>query len=263
VRSVAHSLRCLPFFLAVGFLKPHQPLIVPKQYYDLYPNDGKNLPQAWHPYQNTSYPQEATNTAGWKRNEMMDETQKQQFNHAYYAGVSYIDALVGKLLDTLKTLGLADNTVIVLFSDNGYHVGEQNTYGKNTLFQSSSQVPLIIYDPDQKSPVVYEGIVELIDIFPTLLEICGLNMIPDLEGRSLAPILAGEEVSEAPGFTQVANGYSVRTEKWSLIEFKSAQVEDMLFNRHEDPSETKNLSSGDEAKAEALKLQQVAVDNGF
>lgn len=229
-----------PFFLAVGFRKPHQPLVVPKRYFDVYDRD--ELPRAWERYRGEEIPTAARNTSGRNVEAAMTDEQRAGYTLAYHATVSYIDAQVGKLMEALEANDLADRTVVVLFGDNGFHVGEHRTWGKNTLFESSARVPLIIADPAGRKGQTCDDVVELIDLFPTLLESCGLDGVPGLEGRSLAPLLAGSAAPPRAGYTQVANGWSIRSPQWRLMSVDPKKPELLLYDLSQDPHELTNLA---------------------
>lgn len=241
-----------PFFLAIGFRKPHQPLVIPGAYFDMY--DSDDLPRTWETYRDEEVPTVARNTSGRKVEAVMTDRQRAGYTLAYHAAVSYIDVQVGRLLNALEANGLADRTVVVLFGDNGFHVGEHRTWGKNTLFESSARVPLIIADPSGENGQTCDQVVELIDLFPTLLESCGLNPVPGLEGRSLVPLLHGRgaERSDRPGFTQVANGWSVRTPQWRLMNVDTRKQELLLYDMLRDPHELSN-PAGDPDSAGVIR----------
>lgn len=253
-----------PFFMAVGLKKPHQPLVVPKKYYDLY--DKKSLPKAWVLYEDENAPPESMSTASIKRNIVMTDKDRVDCTLAYYAAVSFVDAQVGKLLDALKANSLDRNTVVVLFGDNGYHVGEHMGWGKNTLYESSSRVPLIIFDPDGKKKHICNDAVELIDLFPTLIDTCGLDVLAGLEGRSLAGIVKGKTVSTPTvGYTQVGshNGWTIRTDRWRLINYNPANGKFLLFDMTDDPMELKNQATNPK-RTELIKgLSKKAHTKGF
>ncbi|NQZ60195.1 MAG: sulfatase [Lentisphaeraceae bacterium] len=253
-----------PFFLAMGFLKPHQPLISPKKYYDLY--NKEQLHQSWKKYDKEKVPLMARNTAGTKLEAAINESQRVNYNLAYYAAVSYIDAQVGKLIQALEENDLADNTIIVLFGDNGFHLGEHKSWGKNMLFEPASRVPLIIVDPSSKTVPRYDHTVELIDLFPTLLDMCNLPPIDQLEGSSLVSSLKGVSKNKSHmGFTQVEayQGWSIRTDRWRLINADPATNSLLLYDLENDPGELQNQADNPERKALINKLSEKARAMGF
>jgi len=211
-RIAAEAVRVLgavkdkPFFLAVGFWKPHAPFNAPKKYWDMY--DPSKLPQL-----NSSRPKGAPELAFHDSREILGIPPKQitptaeqaaEMRQGYFANISYMDEQVGKVLKALDDQGLTDRTVIVFVSDHGYHIGEHGLWAKTSCFEFDARVPLIIAAPGMK----YAGkptaaIVELIDLFPTLTELCGLKVPAELEGVSLASILAAPTKSvKAAAFTQ-------------------------------------------------------------
>ena len=253
-----------PFFLAMGFLKPHRPLIVPKKYYELY--DPKKLYHSWGRYVNEVIPATAKNTAGSKLEEAISEEQRMGLNHAYYATVSYVDAQVGKLMQALDDAGLKENTIVVLFGDNGTHLGEHLCWGKNMLFEASARVPLIIADPANKTVRTYDKVVELIDLFPTLIEMCELPQLDELEGKSLQAAMNGTAGSvKAVSFSQVQvrDGWSVRTDRWRLINADPAKQTLLLYDLKNDPHELNNQINNPERSALVAKLKILAISKGF
>ena len=224
------------FFLGVGFLKPHLPFSAPKKYWDMHnPADFKYI-------QNRERPENAPEIAFHNWQELRGYTdipdtgpltaeKETQLRHAYYACVSYVDAQVGKLLDELDALGLRENTIIVLWGDHGYHLGEQDLWCKSTNFELSARVPVIISAPGTgKAGVSCDAVIESVDLYPTLIDLCEIPAKGDLSGQSLKPLLtdpSGEWKNIA--FNQFARpygaaiganqpvshmGYSVRTDSW-------------------------------------------------
>ncbi|MHC4995181.1 MAG: sulfatase, partial [Planctomycetota bacterium] len=181
-----------PFFLAVGYMKPHLPFVAPKNYFDLY--DPDKIPVAANPFP----PRDVPYFAMYNFNDMRHyygvpkigpvlEPQARRLKHAYYACVSYVDALIGRLLRRLDDHGLSDNTVVVLWGDHGWQLGEHGIWDKHTNFETSTHAPLILRVPGQK-PGVTDALVEHVDIYPTLAEACGLPVPRELEGTSLLPL---------------------------------------------------------------------------
>ncbi|NPA35662.1 MAG: sulfatase [Chlorobi bacterium] len=219
-----------PFFLAVGFKKPHIPFIAPKKYWDMYDRDKIELA----PFQDTvagapSYiyfkpepnPDKYVDIPDiWNYTdvtEKMDTALQKRIIHGYYACTSYIDDLVGKLLDKLEEKGLAGNTIIVLWGDHGYHLGDHNQWGKHTNFENGTHLPLIIVVPDGKGGVCYEP-VDSYDIYPTLVDLAGFDVPEFLEGDLLTPALKGEKLNKTCAVSQFRAGgnmgYSFRTGRY-------------------------------------------------
>tara|TARA_Y100001972_G_scaffold129276_1_gene195982 strand:- start:256 stop:1683 length:1428 start_codon:yes stop_codon:yes gene_type:complete len=202
-----------PFFMAVGFWKPHLPYNAPKKYWDLY--DRNHLPKLKYekPVKGVSDlayvdSNEARSYADIDKNDPIPNEKKEELRHGYLASISYLDAQVGKVLDELERLDLTKNTIVVFLSDHGYHAGEHGQFGKWTNFEIGTRVPLIINMPELPSPgKVSNSIVELIDIYPTLLELCGVqdaNSNNGLSGASLVPVLKDpEKTVKAAAISQI------------------------------------------------------------
>jgi arylsulfatase A-like enzyme len=260
-----------PFFLAVGFAKPHLPFFAPKKYWDLYERDAFEI----HPFQ-----KKAAGNSGfgygnsWELREYegipveadasdFPVALQKELIHGYYACVSYIDALVGMLLDELEALNLKDNTIVVLWGDHGFHLGDHGQWAKNTPFEQAARAPLLIADPRQSSKGTKStSPAEFTDIYPTLCELLGLPLPDFLEGRSLAAVLDDPSAKPREGAVTIhANGqywigYSVRNERYRYIEWvhpvtKKVRGRD-LFDYEKDPYETRNQADNPEY-AEVLK----------
>ena len=167
---------------------------------------------------------------------------------AYFAAISFVDAQIGRILDALDSLGLSDNTIIVFWSDHGYHLGEHGLWFKQSCFEESAKSPLIISLPGTKSAgKICKRTVELIDIYPTLAELTGLKPPSNLQGYSLLPLLKNPDASwNHPAFTQVQRGntpgHSVRTEVWRYTEWGFGKMGEELYNEEADPQELHNLA---------------------
>lgn len=189
-----------PFFMAVGFYRPHIPYIAPKKYFDMY-SDVKvpaRLEEEW-----ASKPALARNVTPWNAGASEDECK--DAIRAYYASVSFIDAQFGKLLDALEELDLIDNTIIVFWSDHGYMLGEHGLWQKQNLFENTARQPLMIYAPGHSQGRACKGIVEMLDIYPTVAELAGLKAPDDLDGKSLVKLLKDPSAEwDHPAFTQQA-----------------------------------------------------------
>jgi iduronate 2-sulfatase len=236
-----------PFFIAVGFYRPHCPYIAPKKYFDLYPLHKIKLP-AERPDHIKSIPRHAffTDPLYWGLNEQ----QRKEVIRAYYASVTFMDAQVGKLLNAVDESGLSQNTIIVFWSDHGYLLSEHGQWKKQSLFEEAARVPLLIAYPGAKgNGKVSERVVELIDLYPTLAKLCGMHPSQYLAGADLTPLLNDPKSEwERPAYTQVLRykenvmGRSVRTERWRYTEWGGGVHGAQLYDHKKDPFEYKNLA---------------------
>jgi iduronate 2-sulfatase len=263
-----------PFFLALGIFKPHTPYKIPKRYWDMYRRE--DIPAIETP----ARPRNAPEIAFHANHEILgepndrrtlDEEAKRELRHGYYAAMSYADAQFGKVLDALDKLKLADNTIVVVVGDNGFQLGEHDCWGKMTLFGWDGRVPLIISAPGTgKGGTKTAALSELIDIFPTLTDLCSLPNPPKLDGTSLVPVLKDVNATvKSAALTQHPRpalywgggpealpkvmGYGLFTDRWNYHEwcdFKTGGVvAQELYDGQDDPLETVNLAGTDEAKA--------------
>ena len=230
------------FFLAVGFYRPHTPYVAPKRYFDMYPRDRITLPQLSDADRSRT-PEAAYRSAFGEQDKMTDD-QRREAIQAYWASTSFMDAQVGTVLSALDRLGLSDNTIVVFTSDHGYHLGDHGLWQKMSAFERSARVPLIIAAPGTRGRgVATRGLAELVDLYPTLAELAGVPPKITLDGVSLVPLLndpAGSVKDAA--FTQVRNGYSVRTSRWRYIEWQEGAQGAQLYDMEKDPAETTNLA---------------------
>ncbi len=239
-----------PFFIAAGFYRPHCPFIAPQKYFGLYPPDRIPAPPfGREALGGAPAPAFFTNPANWA----VDEKGQREVIRAYYASISFLDAQVGRLLDVLDRLGLAENTLVVFMSDHGYHLGEGGQWMKQTLFERSARAPFILAGPG----VTAKGrassrVVEFLDLYPTLAELTGVAPPRELAGRSLAPLLRNPAAEWThPALTQVLRGtgeaafmgYSVRTDRWRYIEWGDGAKGAELYDEAGDPNELKNLAA--------------------
>lgn len=236
-----------PFFIAAGFYKPHTPWITPKKYFDMYNQDQMSLPKISSETPD-DYPELAlASTKPWPYFGI-SASQAMECKLAYFAAISFVDAQIGRLLDALDSLGLSDNTIIVFWSDHGYHLGEHGLWFKQSCFEESAKSPLIISVPGAKSAGKRcHRTVELIDIYPSLAELTGLTPPGNIQGYSLLPLLQNPEAEwKHPAFTQVQRGntpgHSVRTEEWRYTEWGFGKLGEELYNEEADPQELQNLA---------------------
>ena len=243
------------FFLAVGFYRPHTPFVAPKRYFDMYPRDRIVLPtlsDADH-----SRTPEAAYRSALKEQDSMTDDQRREAIQAYSASITFMDAQVGHVLDALNRLGLSDNTIVVFTSDHGYHLGDHGLWQKMSLFERSARVPLIIAAPRVKGRgVVARGLAELVDLYPTLAELAGLQPKTPVDGVSLVPMLndPAATVKDA-AFTQVRNGYAVRTDRWRYVEWAAGEQGAELYDMDKDPGETTNLAQDERYAATVSDLR--------
>jgi len=246
-----------PFFIAAGFYKPHCPWITPKKYFDMYKPQQMMLPEISEETPKF-YPELAlASTTPWPYFGIT-ANQALECKLAYYAAISFVDAQIGRLLDALESLGLAENTIVVFWSDHGYHLGEHGLWFKQSCFEESAKCPLIISAPGmKKSGQTCRRPVEMVDIYPTLAELTGLTPPSGLEGYSLVPLLKNPAAKwKHPAYTQVQRGnnpgHSVRTDKWRYTEWNFGEMGSELYNEITDPHELNNLA-GDPAHADVVK----------
>ncbi len=242
--------RSRPFFLAVGFYRPHTPYVSPKKYFTGYPE--KQMPLVKGVAEDVKdLPADAL-ASHKKDHEKLTDPLRQQAIQAYFASVSFMDAQVGRVLDALERLGLADNTIVVFTSDHGYHLGEHGLWQKMSLFEESARVPLIIAAPGMGTKgAVAATPVGLIDLYPTLTELCGVPAPENLQGQSLTPILKNPSL---PGrgwtLSQVARGpranptfgFTLRTPRWRYTEWDQGNRGRELYDHEQDPLEQTNLA---------------------
>ena len=271
-----------PFFLAAGFVRPHLPFVVPRKYWQLY--DGEAIPVAENPALPQGGPSFAMNTMYELRDYMdFDQTadpksgslslaQQRRLKHGYLAAVSFIDAQVGKLLAELDALGLTENTVVVLWSDHGWKLGEHNSWCKQSNYEIDARVPLIISAPGFPSNgKSSKALVELLDVYPTLCDLTGLPIPTQLEGKSLQPLLKDPEQPWSPAaFNQFPRshkgtplmGYAMRTERYRYIEWQDRRsqghVATELYDHQNDPTESTNIAANHEPLIEQLSKQMWA-----
>ncbi len=237
-----------PFFIGCGFYKPHCPWVTPKKYFDLYSMDDIALPKL-SPETQKDYPALAlASTRPWPYLGVTPD-QAREGKRAYYAAISFVDAQIGRVLDAVDRLGLRDNTIIVFWSDHGYHLGEHGLWFKQSCFEETARVPLIIAVPGQKSAgKASPRIVELLDLYPTLADLAGLTPPKELQGKSLRPLLEAPTAAwQRPAYTQVQRGavpgHSVRTERWRYTQWGFGSEGQELYDQEKDPQELHNLAA--------------------
>ena len=242
-----------PFFLAVGFIRPHYPMVAPRDYFEPYPIQSITLPSSSDadlldiPKLGIANTRNAKNPIG----KYLDN-QKRMWA-GYYASVQFMDKQVGRVLDELDRLGLRDSTAVVFTSDHGYHLGEHTFWQKTNLHEEVIRVPLMIsapgYDPGRTN-----SIAELIDLYPTLINLLGLSKPEPLQGKNLVPILESPDATVKKGALSFHNGYSWRTTNWHLMRYRDGTTE--LYDMQEDPDEFNNLANAPSHASTLLSLQE-------
>lgn len=252
-----HELKDLdrPFFLGVGFFKPHLPFNAPKKYWDLYKEEeiplspNPEIPQGVHRaslHESGEFNQYKKGEEKASLDKPLSDAYARKVRHGYYACVSYTDALIGKVLAALEETGLADNTIVVLWGDHGWNLGDYRVWGKHTVFERSLRGPLIIKVPgSQHTGTQIEEIVSTTDIYPTLLELCDVEYKHELDGRSLEPLLTAKSINwDNRAYSFFHNRISLRTERYRISQYYRKQeplVE--LFDHETDPLEMNNIAS--------------------
>lgn len=264
VRAIRNSPN-QPFFLAVGFWKPHAHFNAPKKYWDLY--DRSKLPQLLNARPSNAPDiafHQSTEVLGPANNQKIpDPSQLAEMRHGYFANISYMDAQLGKVLDALAESPAASSTVVVFISDHGYHIGEHGLWGKTSNFEYDARVPLMIHTPGMKHPGRQtRAITELIDLFPTLTDLCHLPQPPGLEGQSLTAVLEQPDSTgkhsavtqhprpayydRTPSGSPTTMGYSIRTQLARYTEWRDWKTGDVtdreLYLASDQPAETRNES---------------------
>lgn len=247
-----------PFFIAVGFVKPHLPFCAPKKYWDMY--DPKQLPLAEVTKPPLKAPEYAPQFGGELRNykdmpakgEIPADVQRTLI-HGYYAATSYMDAQLGRVLKSLDETGLAKNTIIVFWGDHGWHLGDHGMWCKHTNYEQAARIPLLVIAPGQAKGAASQSLVESVDIYPTLCELAGLPVPKDLDGRSVASAVKDPQAATKEAIVHVYPrgnrlGRAVRTKRYRLVEWKTIgaapdTAEFELYDYEKDPLETANIAA--------------------
>ena len=244
-----------PFFLAVGLVRPHYPMVAPKQYFAPYRWQDMVLPKtiaddlADIPKLGIAGTVSTTNPIG-----KYPDNQKRMWA-AYYASVAFMDEQVGRILAELDRLGLRDQTAIVFTSDHGYHLGEHGFWQKSNLHEEVLRVPLIMSVPGMKTGRS-KSIVELVDMYPTLSELAGLKTPAEVQGTSLVPVLKDPQATVKAGALSFNKGYSLRTDDWHYMRYNDKTQE--LYDMTKDPQQFHNLA-GNSEQAETVQRLEAAL----
>ncbi len=257
-----------PFFIAVGFIRPHLPFVAPSKYWDLYQPDKLPMPAFTDapegaPDYAPQYGGELRQYSDMPAKDEIDAAMTRHLIHGYYAATSYADALVGKLIDALDANGLSDDTIIVLWGDHGWHLGDHSIWCKHTNYEQAARIPLIVVAPGGAKNVRSKSFIETVDLYPTLAELAGLPQKAGLDGISQAEVVADPTASVRDHVIHVYPrggrlGRAIRTDRYRMVEWKvpgspadSAEFE--LYDYAADPLETKNLAATETAKLKELQ----------
>ena len=260
--------RSRPFFLAVGFYRPHTPYVAPRGYFDLHPEN--EMPVVTGVAEDRADIPTAALESGHREQDAMSDEQRRKARQAYAASISFLDAQVGRVVAALDRLGLANETIVVFTSDHGYHMGEHGLWQKRSLFEESCRVPLVVVWPGT-TPAggVAPAPVSHVDLYPTIAAGCGLAVPPGLAGQDLAPILADPArpgrnwaVTQVtrPGSKKEAfapfSGYSLRTPRWRYTEWDEGRRGRELYDHEADPRELANLADDPRYAGDVTSLSQ-------
>lgn len=266
----SNKIKQTPFFLAVGFYRPHLPFLAPKKYWDLY--NEKQIPMAVNPF----FPKGMPAVAGTNWDELrsyngmpkegdLDKTTARKLKHGYYACVSYTDALIGAVLDALEKEGLSQNTIVVLWGDHGWKLGEHDMWCKHTNFEIDTRAPLVCYAPTQLvGGKVTDALVEFIDVYPSLCELAGLEMPVHLQGKSFAPLMDDPDlpwkdaaISQYPRGKYM--GYSMRTNHYRFTQWYDRETGQVsyteLYDHQNNDQENNNVARENPKKVAELSKQ--------
>ena len=258
--SLLEDYKDKPFFLAVGFFRPHTPYVAPQRYFDSYPADSVTLPQLTE--DDVAQRPAPAYQSQKKEQGTMTDLQRRTAMAAYWSSISFMDAQVGRVIDALDRLKLADNTIVIMTSDHGYHMYEHGLWQKMSLFENSAHVPLIVRLPgDARGGQRAKALTELVDLYPTLAELCQLKAPEYLDGVSLKPVLndPAAKVKEA-AYTQLRrgnfDGYSIRTDRYRFTQWDGGKKGEQLYDMQSDPGETKNLIESSEHAGALSELRE-------
>ncbi|MBN1291452.1 MAG: sulfatase [Candidatus Latescibacteria bacterium] len=266
-----------PFFLAAGFMKPHLPFNAPRKYWDLYRRE--NIDLADNPFRPKGAPDAALHNWGELRNYIgipqegpLSDDLARTLIHGYYACVSYTDAQIGRVLAELDRLGLSDNTIVVLWGDHGWQLGEHGLWCKHCNFETSLHSPLLVRAPGFKGGNVTDALTEYVDIFPSLSELCGFAVPEHLQGSSFVPLMQNPDTPwKKAAFSRYHDGDSIRTDRYRYTEWRRELTRvtympdvqsyaRMLYDHETDPMENVNIAEFPENKALVERLSMMLYD---
>lgn len=262
-----------PFLMAVGFLKPHLPFCAPRKYWTMHDPAKFQLapvrvPPEGAPSWAPQFGGELRNYKDMPAKDAIAESVQRKLIHGYYAAASYMDAQLGKVLATLRETGLEDKTIVVLWGDHGWHLGDHGMWCKHTNYEQATRIPLIVAAPGITRPAATKALVETVDIYPTLCELAGIGAPPGLDGSSFAKVLADPAAKARESVIHVYPrgqrlGRAIRTETHRLVEWKpvgapSGEATYELYDYANDPLETRNIAGNDKAVLNRLKAMLAA-----
>ncbi len=272
-----NRLKDKPFFLAVGFSKPHLPFNAPKKYWDLYSKeeikltDNPLLPKDVPKIALTDW-NELRGYIGMPKKGPMPDDLALKLIHGYYASISYTDAMIGKVMDELERLGLAENTIVILWGDHGWKLGDHGMWCKHTNFELDNHVPMIISAPGMKTRGQRtSALTEFVDIYPTLCDLAQIEKPKHLEGTSMTPLLSNPtQPWKKAAFSQYPRGevmgYSMRTDRYRYTEWRNLKSSEIkareLYDHEKDPKESANIVDAPENKNTVADLAQI-LRNGY
>ena len=246
-----------PFFMACGFFRPHMPFYAPKKYWDMYDRDSieiadnRNLPESAPSLLRGSGEFKSYSFGDYKPN---TEAFHKMMRHGYYACVSYVDEMVGDVLKELDTLGLAENTIVVLWGDHGWHLGEHEFWGKHNTLHNALQVPLIVKVPGKAKGQHTKALVESVDIYPTICDLANVKAPDAIMGKSFISILNNpKQAFRTNVYARFKKADAIVTEDFTYSLFENG--EEMLYNVKQDPKENKNIVADDNNKAVLEKMR--------
>ncbi len=251
-----------PFFLACGFWRPHLPFNAPKKYWDIY--QRQNIEIADNRRQPSNLPSTCKNSGEINRYGLVADRKSdvdfhREARHAYYACVSYVDAQIGKIMDELKAQKLTDNTIVILWGDHGWHLGEHDFWGKHNTLNNALQVPMIIRAPGFKKNNRTNALVEFVDIYPSLCQLAGIPVPKSqVQGTSFVPLMSNPDLLwKKAVFSTFGGGNAVKTDKYLYTEWSNAR---MLFNHQNDPYENANIAELPENADVVAQMSQLLQD---
>ena len=270
------SRRGRPFFLGVGFFKPHLPFTAPKKYWDLYtesriPVTPSNcVPENTNRaslHQSSEFNQYSLGEEKASLENPLSDAYARKLKHAYFACVSYVDAQIGRILDELERLGMSEDTIVLVWGDHGWHLGDHLVWGKHTIFERALRSALIVKTPEMRERgTARDQIVSTLDIYPTLMDLCGLDMPHKTDGRSFSGLLEGGAGArwENLAYSYYRNGISIRTERYRLTRyFREEEPVIELYDHTNDPFENHNIAALFPAVVERLMPELEKGDTGL